>query len=178
MKYSIIIIFVFFLLTNCKEKRTNQIKSNFDIEKDYAEFQKKMTDLDTITVWISIGTCFPPMTSEKLTITKKKGKIKIIPEFNKDFQKSRKYIKQSTILISENDTIWKFGEFLKNNEFRLEKPDRNQITGALQITCNSKRIHFYTKRLSDYNRLLKGYFETMRKIKPKTTYYFPKNDFE
>ncbi len=168
MKKLIKIITILVVLVGCKnqtENITEQPKSNFNLEKDFAEFQTKMTELDTLNVWISHSVC-TYQGNEKLEITKKNGNINIKAEYREEtFEKNPEWKVIYEKTISENDTIWNFGKFLKRNEKRL-KSDTKEY-GMLQIKHKGNKIRFFTHGLVDLNRFMAEYFEIMIKIHPE-----------
>ncbi len=174
---NLIITFIFIAISNllyvkCENriennKRKDKQKSSFNLEKDYAEFQTKMTEQDTIKVWTVITSCMYQVV-EKLTITKKGSYITISPEIKESLIEDMKFKKQKPIIISENDTIWKFGEFMKkyNNRITTEKDS----IGRFYIKCNSRKFHFTTKRWD--NEFLLDYCTVMKHIYPNSKYHF------
>ncbi|HIP47616.1 MAG TPA: hypothetical protein EYG92_01430 [Lutibacter sp.] len=168
MKNLIKIVSLLIILVGCKnqtENITEQPKSNFNLEKDYAEFQTKMTELDTLKIWIGHSVC-NYQGSEKIEITKKNGNIKIKTEYKEEtFEKNPKWKVVYEKTISENDTIWNLGKFLKRNEKRLKSETKE--FGILQIKHRKNKIQFYTHGLVDSNKFMSEYFETMIKIHPE-----------
>jgi len=168
MKNLIKIITILIVLVGCKNQTRNtteQPKSNFNLEKDFAEFQTKMTELDTLKIWISHSVC-TYQGNEKLEITKKDGKIKIKAEYREGtFEKNPEWKVVYEKTISENDTIWNFGKFLKRNEKRLKSETKEY--GMLQIKHKKNKIQFFTHGLVDLNKFMAEYFETMIKIHPE-----------
>ena len=165
MKKLIKIVSFLIILVGCKnqtENITEQPKSDFNLEKDYAEFQTKLNKNDTLIIYANLSICTSQL-YEKITIIKKEKKLKIIPEYKDGNIKNSKYDLQSSFLISENDTLWKFGEFLKRNISRQVR--KNEMsTPRLRIKYQTQKIDFYTDGLSDANNFLIDYSETMRKI--------------
>jgi len=168
MKNLIKIITILIVLVGCKNQTRNtteQPKSNFNLEKDFAEFQTKMTELDTLKIWISHSVC-TYQGNEKLEVTKKDGKIKIKAEYREGtFEKNPEWKVVYEKTISENDTIWNFGKFLKRNEKRLKSETKEY--GMLQIKHKKNKIQFFTHGLVDLNKFMAEYFETMIKIHPE-----------
>ncbi len=170
MKTLLLLSLISIILTSCKtETRITESKTPFDLKKDYAEFQTKMSEQDTIQVWIAVPTCFPPIKTEKLTLTKKGKLITIVTSHNDDIQKSKEFIEQTSIKISENDSIWKFGAFLKNNTYRTKIKTKKQ--GVIQLEHKSEKIHFYTTNKSQHNEFIKNYTDTMLRINPNARVY-------
>ena len=170
----------------CKKQTPNittQQKSNFNFENDYAEFQTKMTELDTLKIWID-HSAYTLHGSEKLEITKKNGNIKIKAEYREEtFAKKPKWNVVYEKIISEKDTIWNFGKFLKQNKERakyvaIEERLNPETIGEtlksgslkhwmLQIEHTGNRVYFYTESINDLKLFMAEYFETMIKIHPK-----------
>lgn len=172
MKNKLKIFTILIFLISCKnqnESVAKQVNSNFNLENDYAEFQTKMSELDTISVWVAIPSCFPPLEVELLTITKKDKLITILTKYNNDILKTKDFIEQNQITISKNDTVWRFGEFLKNNNFRTKIESEKQ--GVIQLKHKSQIIHFYILNKSEHNRFIKEYSETMQRINPEARSY-------
>ena len=145
--------------------KTELPKSDFSLKKDYAELTNKLTELDTINVWMNLSQC-TYQGIEKLTITRKKNSIKIQPEFAESMIVGTEFIKEKEIIISVNDTIWKFNEFLKRNENRLQSDSLKY--GRLQITLNSEKLNFFTHGLGDSGKFLFDYCRTMKNIMPES----------
>ena len=173
MKFLIVLLFSSLTLISCNNKsktKYSESKSDFNLITDYMEFQKKMNDKDTINVWIAIPSCFPPIRVEKLTVSKENKLITINTSINNDIQKSNIFVEHSKVIISENDTVWKFEQFLKRNTFRT-KTITNKKMGAIQLKYKSQKIHFFTKNKAEHNKLIMDYSETMKRINPYAETY-------
>ncbi len=159
---------IFVFLVGCDNQTKNvkeKVKSNFNLERDFAQFQTKMTELDTLKIWINHSVC-TYQGYEKLEITKKNKKIKIKAEYKEcTFEKKPKWKVLYEKTISENDTIWNFGKFLKRNEKRLNSKAKKY--GMLQMKHKQNKIQFFTHGLGDLNKFMSEYFETMIKIYPE-----------
>jgi len=186
MKNLIKISLFLIVLVACKkqtENITKQEKSSFNFKKDYTEFQTKMTELDTLKIWID-HSVYTLHGSEKLEITKKNGNIKIKAEYREEtFAKNPKWNVIYEKIISEKDTIWNFGKFLKQHKERakhetVEERLNPETIGErlksgtlkhwmLQIEHKGNRVYFYTDSISDLEQFMAEYFETMLKIYPK-----------
>ena len=166
MKNSLIILILTLIFVSCKtERKTELSKSDFSLKKDYVELTNKLTELDTIKVWMNLSQC-TYQGIEKLTITRKNDSIKIQPEFAESMIVGTEFVKEKEIIISVNDTIWKFNEFLKRNENRLQ-PDSLKY-GRLQITLNSEKLNFFSHGLGDSGKFLFDYCRTMKNIMPES----------
>jgi len=157
------------IFVSCKtERKTELPKSDFSLTKDYTELTNKMTELDTIKVWMNLSQCmFEGI--EKLTITRKNDSIKIQPEFAESMVAGTEFKKEKPIMISVNDTIWKFNEFIKRNDNRLQSDSLKY--GRLQITLNNKKLNFFTHGLGDSGKFLIDYCNTMKNIMTKSDYH-------
>tara|TARA_B100000949_G_C13933362_1_gene305795 strand:- start:27 stop:530 length:504 start_codon:yes stop_codon:yes gene_type:complete len=153
---------------SCQEKQKTEKEkptSEFDLIKDLTNFQQKMTELDTLTISFDHSVC-TYQGYERIEITKQSDSISIISDFKElTFQKNPKWERIYDKKISENDTIWKFEQFLKRNEKRKDT-DQNK-RGILMLTDNKDTIRYSTDGLVDLNRFLADYYETMRKIYPE-----------
>ncbi|MFI8380581.1 hypothetical protein [Leeuwenhoekiella sp. NPDC079379] len=166
MKNLLIILILTLIYVSCKTERKTQLpKSDFSLKKDYVELTNKLTELDTIKVWMNLSQC-TYQGIEKLTITRKKDSIKIQPEFAESMIVGTEFIKEKEIIISVNDTIWKFNEFLKRNENRSQSDSLKY--GRLQITLNSEKLNFFTHGLGDSGKFLFDYCRTMKNIMPES----------
>lgn len=148
-------------------------KSDFNLLTDYSDFQNKMTELDTLKVWMSLSACMYQGT-EKLTITKENDSILIESEFSHSFGDGE-FQKQQPIKISKNDTIWNFGKFLYNNKSRLIANksgfENEDNYGTLQIMCGTTKIQFFTHGLNDLNKFIAEYSISMRNLNPENKNY-------
>ena len=98
MKKLIKIVSFLIILVGCKnqtENITEQPKSDFNLEKDYAEFQTKLNKNDTLIIYANLSICTSQL-YEKITIIKKEKKLKIIPEYKDGNIKNSKYDLQSS----------------------------------------------------------------------------------
>ena len=168
MKNPIKIFVILVVLVGCNNQTKNiteKLKSHFNLKQDYAEFKTKMTDLDTLKIWVNHSVC-TYQGYEKLEITKKNKEIKIKAEYNEStFENKQRWKIVYVKTISENDTIWDFGKFLKHNKKRLKS--KTEKYGILQIRHKNDKIQFFTNGLSDLNRFMSEYFKTMIKIYPE-----------
>lgn len=163
------ILFLTSIFISCQtEHKTELPKSNFSLNDNYAELTNKMTELDTIKVWMNLSQCmFEGI--EKLTITRKNDSIKIQPEFAESLVVGTEFKKIKTITISVNDTVWKFNEFLKRNGYRLQSDSLKY--GRLQITLNEEKLNFFTHGLGDSGKFLIDYCNTMKNIMAESKYH-------
>ena len=154
------------IFISCKsELKTELPKSDFSLKSDYRELTKKMTELDTIKVWMNLSQ-HTYQGIEKLTITRKNDSLEIQPEFAESMIVGTEFKKSKPITISVNDTIWKFNEFLKRNENRLQSDSLKY--GRLQITLNSEKLNFFTHGLGDSGKFLIDYCNTMKNLMPES----------
>ena len=173
MKNILKILILTLIFISCKtETKTDSPKSDFILSKDYAELTNKMTELDTIKVWMNLSQCmFQGI--EKLKITKRGDSIKIQPEFAESAIVGTEFKKYNPIILSVNDTVWKFNEFIKRNENRLETDSLKY--GRMQITSNNKRLNFMTEGLGDSAKFMIEYCNMMKNIMPNSDYHIYKD---
>ena len=143
-------------------------KSKFSLIEDYRELTNKLTELDTIKVWMNLSQ-HVYQGIEKLTITRKKDSLKIQSEFAESMIVGTEFKKSNPIMISVNDTIWKFNEFLKRNENRLQSDSLEH--GRLQITLNLEKLNFFTHGLGDSGSFLIDYCNTMKNLIPESDHH-------
>ncbi|MCF6350976.1 MAG: hypothetical protein L3J23_08120 [Flavobacteriaceae bacterium] len=176
MKNLLKIIVILVFLVGCKNQTKNgtkQPKSNFNLKQNYAEFQTRLNENDTLIIYANVGVCTSQL-FEKITIIKKGKNLKIIPEFKEGNINNSEYDLQNSILLSENDTLWKFGEFLKRNISRRIR--KNEMSNPrLRLKYKTQKIDLYTNGLSDANIFLTDYSETMRKINIDIIKYVTRN---
>ncbi len=141
------------------------VKSNFDLNSDYADFKTKMTESDTLNVWVDHSVC-TYQGYERLMITKKDDSIKILSEF-KDYDKQNpewKIVFEKN--ISESYTTWNFGNYMKRNKNRLTTDSTKY--SKIEVKSGLQKLRFVTKGLVDLNRFKADYDTIMRKLyKPK-----------
>jgi len=164
---SLIIIFSSSCNDVSKKTETDE-KSKFNFKTDYKEFKTKMSELDTLKVWMFIGAC-TYHTAEKLTITKKNDTLTILPEFKERAFTDDSYIKQKPISIHENDTIWKFGEFLDYYKLKNNK-SKNKIP-IFEIKSDTTSLKFYTKGIYQRDQIVGDYCIVMKQLIPNSKYH-------
>jgi hypothetical protein len=139
------ILFFAFIVVGCQQKKqsvTNiseinePLKSSFDLNSDYADFKTKMTQLDTLKVFVDHSVC-TYQGYERLTITKKESLIKILSEFKDYDEQNPEWEKVFEESIAENDTTWNFENFILRNKNRLtsdvEKHAKIEVKAYLQV---------------------------------------------
>jgi len=147
--------------------KVEQKTSDFDLKTDFIDFKVKMTELDTIKIFINHSVCtFEGY--ERMELTKQSDSIKIRSEYRnpasieiKDPNWSLVYEKK----VSVNDTIWPFGTFLERNSNRQVRDKIKR--GTLVLTHKLDTIAYSTDGLVDLNNFFRDYYETMRKIFPE-----------
>ncbi|MDG2194250.1 MAG: hypothetical protein P8K77_05255 [Polaribacter sp.] len=153
---------------SCQEKQKAEKEkpaSEFDLIADLTNFRQNMTESDTLTISFDHSVC-TYQGYERIEITKQSDSISIVSNFKElTFQENPKWKRIYDKKISENDTIWKFEQFLKRNEKR-KNTDQNK-RGILMLTNKKDTIRYSTDGLVDLNRFLADYYETMRKIHPE-----------
>ena len=169
-KIVIIISFLAFAIIGCKKNNqpkkiisgTNKtFKPELDLKQDYVDFKSKMTELDTIKVFINHSVC-TFQGYERLRITKESDSIRIRSEFKDYDEQNPKWKLVFEKKISEKDTIWDFGNFLKRNKKRL-KTD-SVMLAKIEINYKQQWMKFKTKGLVELNRFKADYDSTMRKL--------------
>ncbi|MCD8425010.1 hypothetical protein LNJ40_06850 [Tenacibaculum dicentrarchi] len=168
MKNLLKILIITLILASCKKetkKKAEMIKSDFNLKKDYLDFKQKMTELDTLKIWVDYSACLF-FGYERIIITKKLDFIKVNGEYkNETFTKDSKWKKTYDTLIPQNDTIWNFGQFLEKNKDRMTS--KNKKYGRIQIKHKTDTIHLFSNGLSDLFHLLNEYDITAEKICPR-----------
>ena len=153
---------------SCQEKQKAEKEkpvSEFDLIADLGNFQQKMTELDTLTIAFDHSVC-TYQGYERIQITKQSDSINIVSSFKElTFEENPNWEKIYDKKISENDTIWKFEQFLKRNEKR-KNTDQNK-RGILLLTDKKDTIRYSTDGLIDLNKFLADYYETMKNIYPE-----------
>ena len=79
MKILLKILLLTLILVSCKirtENKTEIVKSEFHLKTDLYDFKNKMTELDTIKLYINHSVCMY-QGEERIEITKKSDSIKI-----------------------------------------------------------------------------------------------------
>lgn len=141
------------------------VKSDFNLKKDYLDFKQKMTELDTLKIWIDYSACLF-FGYERIIITKKLDSVKIKGGFkNETFTKVSKWKKTYDTIIPQNDTIWNFGQFIEKNKDRI-KP-KNKKHSRIRISHKTDTIYLFNNGLSDLHNLLNEYDMTAEKICPR-----------
>ena len=126
MKKLIIVIFIFSsLIIGCNNPIKNIDKTsrtNIYLLNDFSNFQKQMSESDTILVWMNLSLCLH-QGMEKFIVSKAKDSLNILLFYKESAFSDKKYIEKKTIRISENDTTWNFDKFLSKNKFRMKSND-------------------------------------------------------
>ena len=156
------------VIVSCQKKQKTEKQnpvSEFDLIADLNNFQLKMTELDTLKIAFDHSVCTYEG-YEQIQITKQSDSIHIVSNFMAmTFEENPKWKKMYDKKISENDTIWKFEQFLRRNENRKNTGENKR--GILMITNNKDTIRYSTDGLIELNRFLADYYETMKKIYPE-----------
>ena len=151
--------------TDLNTKTEQKHTSEFDLISDLTNFRQKMTELDTLTISFDHSVC-TYQGYERIEITKQSDSISIVSNFKElTFEENPKWERIYDMKISENDTIWKFEQFLERNEKR-KNADQNK-RGILMLTDKKDTIRYSTDGLVDLNQFLADYYETMKKIYPE-----------
>ena len=152
-------------------KRQNDVgeiikKSEFNLLTDYYDFKTKMTELDTLKVYMNIGSCMHN-SAEKLTITKLNDSLIISPEFKEDAFSNDNFIKQKTLRIHQNDTTWNFGKFIRKYKTENIKGEESIFV----IKSDTTMIKFQTNGIISRDNIVADYCIMMRKLIPESEYH-------
>jgi len=172
MKKLIISIFILnIIIVGCKNPTRNNdnlAKTNFNLLNDYSNFQKRMSESDTILIWMNMSVCLR-QGMEKFIITKEKDSLNILLYFKESAFSDKEYVEQKSIKISENDTTWNFGNFLTKNKYRIKPNERS--TPNFSMSLDTAKFYFYTDGLADFNNFIVDYSVAMRRLDPKNPIY-------
>lgn len=159
-----------FITIGCKESKQSEkdniepnksIRSDFNLKTDFANFKTRMTEMDTINVFIDHSVC-TYQGYERLLITKKSDSIKVRSEFKDYDRENADWVLIFEKMLPENDTIWDFGRFLKRNVNRLNSDLEEHA--KIVIKNGGQQMRFVTDGLVDLNRFKADYDTTMRKL--------------
>ena len=163
MKNSIYLIVIILIFIGCKENtKSNKYElnnhSDFNLENDFAELTKKMTNSDTVEISTVLSICTWER-KETIQITKSDDSLKIDLTINDDNYETQHQI----FKISKKDSIWKIGNFLKSNEKRL-KSSKTDSYPRMIVFDREDTLKYYTGGLVDSNHFIAGYYELMYQI--------------
>ncbi|NOX45471.1 MAG: hypothetical protein GXO89_00655 [Chlorobi bacterium] len=162
IKFKIFVLGI--IIVGCQELHERRIvsaESDFNLIRDFADFQKKMNGLDTIMFWMDLSGCAYHY-GERLTVTKSEDSIIIVNEYIEGLDSGSKWINKSRTLVAVNDSIWDFGNFLSRNSNRLSI--ENKEFGTLVMYYKSDKLPFFTNGLGDKNRFIVDYYKTMFRV--------------
>lgn len=172
MKKQIISILILNIIqvgcNNPTRSNDNLTKTNFNLLNDYSNFQKLMSESDTILVWMNLSVCLR-QGMEKFIITKEMDSLNILLYYKESAFSDKEYVEQKTIKISENDTTWNFGKFLTENKYRIKSKEGSSPTFSMRM--DTAKFYFYTDGLADLNRFIIEYSIAMRRLDPKNPIY-------
>ena len=122
-----------------------------------------MTEQDTIRITFNHSSCMWHA-YERLEISKESDSLKIISWYLNltDDINNTNWEKIYEKKILQNDTSWKFSEFLKRNNNRRFQEEKRHV--HLFMTDQKDTVRYFTKGLSEINHFSSDYYETMRKI--------------
>ena len=170
MRNSIYLLVLTLIFLGCKEnnepkKSELNNHSNFNLKNDYAQLTKKMTNSDTIEISTDLSICTWER-QETMQITKSDDCLKIDLTINDaDYETQHQIFK-----ISNNDSIWKIGKYLKRNENRLKSPKPDSY--PRMIIFNKKdTLKYYSDGLIDSNKFIADYYKLMYQIDPTNEIY-------
>ncbi|MDT0644976.1 hypothetical protein RM553_19240, partial [Zunongwangia sp. F363] len=164
----LIVLMLVFL--SCKEevnsdKNVEINQSDFKLKNDFAQLSSKLTNFDTVNISVDLSICTWERI-EKIQLTKSNDSLKInlIVE-DSDFEVQHQFFK-----IEENDSVWKIGNFLKNNENRLKTNDSDS-SPRMVVFNKTDTLKYYTDGLVDSNNFIAEYYRMMHKIDPTNELY-------
>ncbi len=172
MKKLITIGILIIILASCKnEVKKEPLVSSFNLKKDFKELTHKITELDTVIVWMDLSLC-TSMGTEVLTLTRKNDSILIEQKYKEGLNVDLEYKHGKNIKVSIHDTLWKFNAFLKRNENKITTDTTKY--GRLQIYHNNSKIHFITEKLGESGKFISDYCKTMTGLNMDNPLYFNK----
>ncbi|MFT7900284.1 hypothetical protein VBY74_09895 [Tenacibaculum ascidiaceicola] len=164
---NIILILIISFLNSCSKPIKKINKSSFNLNKDLKDFKIRMTEFDTLKVKMFIGAC-TYHTSEKLIISKKKDSLIIQPYFKRNAFSNQEYIKQKEYSIHENDTTWKFGEFLSSYKNEKQKGKSSVI---FSIKSDTSSLKIYADKIYQRDLIVGDYCTVMKQLIPDSKYH-------
>ncbi|WP_139170995.1 hypothetical protein [Lutibacter oricola] len=168
----IILLGFLLIMISCQSKlaeKENEFISDFDLKTDYLDFKIKMTEIDTIKIGMGVGSCMH-QSAERLLITKQKDSIRIESSINEDLFNKKGFNKFKEIVIHENDTTWKMGEFI---EYYLAKSNDSLDSYPIYtISKDSTKIKIYTRGIINRDNIVADYCIVMKKIFPESEFHF------
>lgn len=164
----LVLIIIIVGCQNPARKSENLTTSNFNLLDDYTNFQKSMTESDTIIVWMNMSVCLY-QGMEKFDITKNEDSLSILLFFKESVFSDKEYMEQKTIKIAVNDTSWNFTKFLIENKYRMKPNEKNSHTFAMY--SDTTKLYFYTYEHADLNRFIIDYSKAMRRLDPESSIY-------
>ena len=167
MKIKVQILFSLILIFSCKQqdnrKKITKL-SDFNLSTDYIEYKTRMSENDTINVFVNHSIC-TYQGYERIKIINKRDSLKIIDEYlEKTYDKHPEWKSAFIKTISKNDTIWNFEHFLKINERRTISDDKKH--GRIQVSYKHDTIHYYSYGLIDALKFMEEYNRLMVKLYP------------
>lgn len=167
------ILSIALLSIGCQKSIENKTElSKFNLDTDLLNFKSKMTEKDTLKIFINHSVC-TYQGYERIEITKKSDSLKVISEFREDtFEQNPEWKVMYEKKIPITDTLWKFENFMKRNRDRQTSNTKDY--GTIQVSHNQEKIHFFSEGLSDLNSLMEDYGKTMLKLYPEDSTYMYK----
>ena len=162
------IVMITIILVSCKKEskeKTKLVQSDFNLKTDITSFKKRMTELDTIKIWIDHSACVYEGV-ERVEITKSKDSLNILTEYKEiTFNDKPEWKTVYERKINVNDTIWEIETFFKRNSNRLRSDEKK--LGRLQVSHNNIKLHYIISGLNEWHKFLADYSETMIKLYPE-----------
>ncbi|PKH52001.1 hypothetical protein CXF68_15460 [Tenacibaculum sp. Bg11-29] len=155
------------ILVSCKKetkKKIELVKSEFILKSDYCDFKHKMTEIDTLNIFIEHSVC-TSSAQERIVVTKKNDSLTIKSEYySATYQGIPNWELVYNKTISKNDTVWDFESFLVRNEKRMSSEKRKK--GRIQIRYKKEIIHLFTEGVIDVFNFMDDYVKTANRICP------------
>lgn len=160
-------------ITSCEDKtvapkKVVEVKSKFNLQKDYADFKMKMSESDTIRIMIDRSIC-DYEGHERLLVTKKNDSLKIISELKDIYTKNEDWEKIYEKKVSAKDTLWGFGSFLSKNKDKL----KNENSGGRLVITDGRKALKYSSEIGLIQSLnfIADINQTMEVLHPNKDYY-------
>lgn len=139
--------------------------SSYDIISSPYSFKVDMTSTDTLEVLFDHSICLYHCI-ENIVISKISDSLIIESSYiDFTFDEEPQWKNHYTIAIPESDTAWKFGEFLKSNNHRLQKKKSQNTT--LSITNKNDTLYYSAQGLADLNTFISDYYSLMKQLYPE-----------
>jgi hypothetical protein len=172
MRLLITTLLAFMIFCSCGERKRNiNYKSDFELKSDLLIFTTKMTQNDTIKIFVNASGCLSECYLEHI-ITKKNDSIFIQTEI--EFVRIDKGVKSLPKTLVENIP----GDSLNFESFFTylnKKKESSYSTGSLilSVIVKNDKINFYSSDFVDRLQSLSYYEMIMRRIYPNEEFFKP-----